>query len=80
MAEDIMHRRNLSLATRRPLAQRRGPVSVGHTASDVKAAGGDTQETWHLGTTTLSSGDLRRRACWRSAIGAASAWLVRATC
>jgi hypothetical protein len=55
LAEEILCRNDLSIATRRLLTERRGPFMLGHTAPDVKTVSGQRREACHFYTIPRTS-------------------------
>lgn len=48
VAEEMLRRKDLSLATRRLLNQQQGPFLLGHTAPDVRTVSGQRREVCHF--------------------------------
>ncbi|MGD2177357.1 MAG: zinc dependent phospholipase C family protein [Anaerolineae bacterium] len=55
LAEEMLRRHDLSIATRRHLTQQRGPFLLGHTAPDVKTVSGQRREACHFYTVPRTS-------------------------
>jgi hypothetical protein len=55
LAEEMLRRNDLSIATRRLLTQERGPFLLGHTAPDVKTVSGQRREACHFYTVPRTS-------------------------